>query len=215
MGPHPGRQKLIVRSFEPKPGRYSEKALAKAAPPIEAKPPPPAVKPAAPPKIRPPGPGADRKPGLTVAEQRRRKRARLDALAWLKSAFPALFGYPPLPLAIGIGKAFAVQGRAAGQRRDAIGAALHFHVNSHGYLRALAAPGAMRCGVDGAPVEAVEPQHQAEAAKLIAAIEAIKAKQAAPIGSMKSTPLHFSTALRRIRPCAWLVRGRSHRNSRR
>jgi ProQ/FINO family len=181
MGRHPGRQRLIVRSFEPKPGRYAEKALAKAVAPVEAKSPPPAAKPVAPPKIRPPGPGADRKPGLTVAEQRRRKRAWLDALAWLKSAFPALFGYPPLPLAVGIGKAFAVQGREAGQRRDAIGAALHFHVNSHGYLKALAAPGAMRLRRGRRPGRG--GRFAASSRSGDAAIEEIKAKRAAPIGS--------------------------------
>jgi hypothetical protein len=80
MGPHPGRQKLIVRSFEPKPSRSAEKAPAKAAAPVEAKPPPPAAQPAAPPRIRQPGPGADRKPGLTVTEQRQRKRRMSDLL---------------------------------------------------------------------------------------------------------------------------------------
>ena len=88
MGPHPGRKKLVVRTFEKKTGRYSEKTAAK----VELKQHQPAVIYAAlkaKPKIRVPGPGVDRKPGLSVAEQRQRKRARLAALAWLKAAYPA------------------------------------------------------------------------------------------------------------------------------
>ena len=38
-------------------------------------------------------------------KQRKRRRARLAALAWLKTAWPHLFGYPPKPLAVGLGKA--------------------------------------------------------------------------------------------------------------
>jgi hypothetical protein len=42
MGPHPGRKKLIVRSFEPKPSRYAEKVAKVAdAPPLS---PPPAAR---------------------------------------------------------------------------------------------------------------------------------------------------------------------------
>jgi hypothetical protein len=75
MGPHPGRKKLIVRTFEKKPGRYYEKAAAKVADAPPLSPPPAAKKPEPEPfKERVPGPGVDRKPGLSVAEQRQRKR---------------------------------------------------------------------------------------------------------------------------------------------
>ena len=178
MGPHP--RKLIVRSFELKPGRHAERALAKAEAPVEAKPPPPA-KPAAPPKIRPPGPGADRKPGLTVAEQRQRERARLTALAWLKAAYPVLFRYPPRPLAVGIGKLIAPAAREAGLKRYDVGAALHYFTRGQSYLQALAADGAMRFGLDGEPVGPVESEHRTEALKLLTVICEIKARRSAPV----------------------------------
>jgi sRNA-binding protein len=56
---------------------------------------------------------------------------------------------------------------------------LHSWVTSHSYLKALVADGAVRCGLDDQAVEAVDPQHQAEARKLIAAVDAAKAKRAA------------------------------------
>ena len=62
MGPHPGRKKLIVRSFEPKPSRYAEKVAKVAdAPPLS---PPPAAKKPEPLKERVLGPGVDRKPAI-------------------------------------------------------------------------------------------------------------------------------------------------------
>jgi ProQ/FINO family len=181
MGPHPGRTKLIVRTFEKKASRYAEKALAKAMAPAEAKPPPPAEKPAAKPKIRVPGPGADRKPGLSVAEQRQRKRARLDALMWLKTTYPALFDYPPRPLAVGIGKLITAAAREAGVKREDVGAALHYFTRGQSYLAALAADGAMRFGLDGEPVGPVEPEHRTEALKLLAVIAEIKERHSAPV----------------------------------
>jgi ProQ/FINO family len=182
MGPHPGRKKLIVRSFEPKPSRYAEKAAAK----LELKPHQSDVKYRdaalkAEPKIRVPGPGVDRKPGLSVAEQRQRKRARLAALAWLKVAYPPLFGYPPRPLAIGIGKLIWAAAKDAGVKRNDLGAALHYHVHRQAYLAALAADGAMRFGLDGEPVGPVEPEHRTEALKLLAVIAEIKERHSAPV----------------------------------
>ena len=68
----------------------------------------------------------------------------------------------------------------AGGAKRATRAALHSWVTRHSYLKALVADGALRCGLDGQAVEAVDPQHQAEAAsKLIAAIDEAKAKRAA------------------------------------
>jgi RNA chaperone ProQ/FINO-like protein len=173
MGPHPGRKKLTMRSLKQ---RTSEKTPA----PAEVKPPPHAERPKP-----PPGPGA----GLTVAEQRQRNQARRDALAWLRNAFPALFGYPPLPLAVGIGKAIVAVAIEAGRAKHATRAALHYWVHGHAYLVALAAPGAMRCGLDGQAVEAVDPQHQAEAARLIAEIDEARSKRAAGrrLGPRRST----------------------------
>ena len=182
MGPHPGRKKLIVRTFEKKPGRYYEKAAAKVADAPPLSPPPAAKKPEPEPfKERVPGPGVDRKPGLSVAEQRQRKRARLAALAWLKAAYPVLFGYPPRPLAVGIGKLITPAARAAGVKPYDVGAALHYFTRGQSYLKALAADGAMRFGLDGEPVGPVEPEHRTEALKLLAVIVEIKERRSTPV----------------------------------
>ena len=187
MGPHPGRKKLIVRTFEKKPSRYAEKvAKVATAPPTPPppSPPPTAKKPepqAKPLKERVPDPRVNRKPGLSVAEQHQRKRARLAALAWLKTAYPALFGYPPRPLAVGIGKLITPAAREAGVKREDVGAALHYFTRGQSYLEALAADGAMRFGLTGEPVGPVEPDHQREALKLLAVIVEIKARRSAPV----------------------------------
>jgi hypothetical protein len=147
MGLHPGRKKLVVRSFDRKTTRYSEKVQAKA----KAAPPPPAPLPPGCAKMRtsdrPPGPGADRKPGLSIAQQRERRRARLAALAWLKTAWPHLFAYPPKPLAVGLGKEIVRLALAGDQDNHATRAALHYWTRSRAYLEALAAPGAQRLGL--------------------------------------------------------------------
>jgi hypothetical protein len=190
MGPHP--KKLIVRTFAPKPSRYAEKVKAKAATQIELTQHQPAVISRgdglkAKPKIHVPGPAADRKPGVSVAEQRRRKRARLAALAWLKAAYPALFGYPPRPLAVGIGKLITAAAREAGVKREDVGAALHNFTRGQSYLKALAADGAMRFGLDGEPVGPVEPEHRTEALKLLAVIVEIKERRSTPVARNPAT----------------------------
>ena len=179
MGPHP--KKLIVRTFEPKPSRYAERAAAKSDKPPQPESIPRGATLEAQPKIRVPGPRVDRKPGLSAVEQRQRKRARLAALAWLKAAYPALFGYPPRPLAIGIGKLITAAAREAGVKREDVGAALHYFTRGQSYLAALAADGAMRFGLDGEPVGPVEPEHRTEALKLLAVIAEIKERHSAPV----------------------------------
>ena len=88
MGPHPGRKKLVVRIV-----RKEARPLLRKVPPAKGRAKPTSAgqnicRAQGKPKVRVPGPGVDRKPGLSVAEQRQRKRARLAALAWLKAAFP-------------------------------------------------------------------------------------------------------------------------------
>ena len=56
------------------------------------------------------------KPTLSVAKQHQRRKARLGALTWLKRAYPALFDYPPKPLAIGVGKAMIASVLEAGMK---------------------------------------------------------------------------------------------------
>ena len=179
MGPHP--KKLIVRTFEKKPTRYAEKAVAKVELKPELKPELAAELVAKPLKERVPGPGVDRKPGVPVAEQRQRKRARLAAMAWLKTTFPLLFGYPPKPLAVGIGKLIWPVAKDAGLKRCDVGAALHYFTRGQSYLEALAADGAMRFGLAGELVGPVEPEHRTETLKLLAVIVEIKARRSAPV----------------------------------
>jgi sRNA-binding protein len=102
-------------------------------------------------------------------------------LAWLKAAFPVLFGYPPRPLAVGIGKLITPAARAAGVKPYDVGAALHYFTRGQSYLKALAADGAMRFGLDGEPVGPVEPEHRTEALKLLAVIVEIKERRSTPV----------------------------------
>lgn len=57
----------------------------------------------------------------------------------------------------------------AGQGNRAVRAALRCWTRSPAYLAGLAADGAQRHGLDGAEVEAVSAEHQAEALRLIEA----------------------------------------------
>jgi hypothetical protein len=167
------RHKLVVKSFERKPlGAYREK-LAPAPPPA----PPPEftrVRPPKPAAIKPPSPGVDRKP-TPLETQLKRKHARLDALKWLRATFPGLFYGDPKPIAIGAGRELVARALESGhwpsrgKARDSVGAAICYYTGSIAYLTALAEPGAMRHGLDGEPVGAVDAEHQAEALKLISA----------------------------------------------
>ena len=171
MGPHPGRKKLVVRTFEQKPGRYAERALAKAEAPVELKQHQPAViARKAKPKIRPPGPGAgpQARPLGGRATPAQARPPRRPGVA--EGRLPVLFGYPPRPLAVGIGKLIAPAARAAGIKREDIGAALHYFTRAPKLFQALAADGAMRLGLDGEPVGPVESEHRTEALKLLAVI---------------------------------------------
>ena len=178
MGPHP--RKLVVRTFDRASSRYREKIQAKAAPEPAPK---PSSKPA--PKHGPPqrvevrtsSPAADR---ASIAKQHQRRKARLAALAWLKGAYPALFDYPPKPLAIGAGKAIVAAAIGAGIENHPVRAALSYWTRSHSYQIALAVPGAMRCDLSGAEVEAVDAQHAEEARKRLEDIAARKAAKRAP-----------------------------------
>jgi sRNA-binding protein len=123
----------------------------------------------------------DAKP-VDLAKQRKRKKARLKAFGWMRETYPALFSHPPRPIAVGIGKGIVAAASASGawstlsSARNAVGAALHFHVNSIAYLSALAEPGAYRYALNGEPVEPVSEEHRAEAAKLL------EARRAGPRG---------------------------------
>ena len=172
MGPHPtARKKLVVRTFDRAPSRYREKIQAKVARE-------PAPAPAAPcAEMRISSLAVDR---TSIAKQHQRRKARLAALAWLKGAYPALFDYPPKPLAIGMGKAIIAAAIGAGIENHPVRAALSFWTRSHSYQIALASPGAMRCDLSGAEVESVDAQHAEEARRRLEDIAARKAAKRAP-----------------------------------
>jgi hypothetical protein len=145
MGPHPSarRHRVVVKTFA---DLKSAAASVKAAPVIPVRvtaklPPPAAEQPA--------------KPTAPTAKQRKRHHARILASEWLRQTYPALFGWPPRPLMVGIGLPIVEAGQAAGFKRAHIGRARWFHVSRGRYLEALAAEGAMRHGLDGEPVEPV------------------------------------------------------------
>jgi hypothetical protein len=99
---------------------------------------------------------ADAKP-VNLAKQRKRKKARLKALAWLRETYPALFSYPPRPLAVGIGKEIIATAIASGtwstptSARGGVSAALHFLTNSIGFYCISSARGSLRRGGRMAP----------------------------------------------------------------
>jgi hypothetical protein len=150
MGPHPAARprKPIVKTFGPKPPvnvtapvklTVATKAGVKIAPPADLK-----------------------------AKINRRRRARLAGLAWLTKTWPGLFDVSPVkPLAIGAGAAIVAAAKSAGmsaRERDGIRAALHHWTRARRYREELAKPGAMRHGLDGLPVEAVNNEHRELAA---------------------------------------------------
>jgi hypothetical protein len=153
--PQARHHRLVVREFERKPtGVYRAKVAADLPSPPSA----PVVRPSKPAVIKPPIPGVDRQP-TPLETQRRRKRARLAALKWLRETFPQLFhGDVVLPLAIGVGRELIARAIASERwpsrtkARDDIGAAVCYWTGSLRYLEALAEPGAMRHGLDGQPV---------------------------------------------------------------
>jgi sRNA-binding protein len=117
---------------------------------------------------------------MSIVKQHQRRKARLAALAWPKGAYPAVFDYPPKPLAIGMGKAIVAAAIGAGIENHPARAALSYWVRSHSYQIALAAPGAMRCDLSGAEVEAVDAQHAEEARRRLEDIAARRAAKRAP-----------------------------------
>lgn len=74
--------------------------------------------------------------------------------------FPAVFRPEAKPLALGIGREIWIRAKAAGIGRKAFDDALGRRTNSPAYLEALAAAGAMRCDLEGRPVESVAAEHR-------------------------------------------------------
>jgi sRNA-binding protein len=92
----------------------------------------------------------------------------LGLLKTFAATWPAVFDKTEVkPLRIGVSAEIeeALTGKASKRLvRDAIG----YWTNGNNYLRALAQPGAMRHGLDGALAEPVAPEHREHAIKRLA-----------------------------------------------
>ncbi|MCF7992242.1 MAG: ProQ/FinO family protein [Thiohalocapsa sp.] len=94
------------------------------------------------------------------------------AAVWLRGEYPVLFAEPK-PLAIGVGRELA-RLRPEGVSHTGIRRALRAWTRRTGYLRALAADGSRRIGLDGAdagPVSDGDRQHAREALAERAAVD--------------------------------------------
>ena len=112
------------------------------------------------------------------------RKARFEALTWLREAYPALMG-PPLPLPLRFGELVCPRAFAAGHPVSALKAAIARHCRSVAYLEALAAPKSMRHDLEGAPDGAGQPFPPRLCRKLLAEI-ARSGSHANPIASSKS-----------------------------
>jgi sRNA-binding protein len=97
-----------------------------------------------------------------------------DRFALLRAAgliepWPAVLGGEPLPLAIGTRQLLIERMGAAAttSRRNKVSRLLRAYCRSARYLRAMAAPGAMRHDLDGNPVEPVSDEHRANALEML------------------------------------------------
>jgi ProP effector len=86
--------------------------------------------------------------------------------ALVRARWPEAFSDPPKPLAIGIDRAIARELGLGSARRKRLRGFFRRWCNHDRYLEAVAAPGAMRVGLDGNPVgldgnpvEPVSPEH--------------------------------------------------------
>jgi sRNA-binding protein len=112
-----------------------------------------------------------RTPAVEAGRRPNRRLARDQAIDWLAAAYPATFGPDVRPLAPGVGKLIWPEAKAAGINRQSFNVAIGRRVKSPAYLRALAADGALRIGLDGAAIEPVSEEHQVNALDCLAEIE--------------------------------------------
>jgi ProP effector len=90
--------------------------------------------------------------------------AELKALiTWMRETWPAAFGEPLRPLALGSGAAIG-KARPEGRSHRDIGAALRFYVNSDAYLEAVR-DGVRRIHLDGSDGGEVTEEHRLHARK--------------------------------------------------
>ena len=75
---------------------------------------------------------------------------------------------PPLPLPLRFGDMVFPGAQKAGCTLQAVRDAIKFHCNEIAYLEAMAAEGAMRCDLNGVPIEPVSAKHQAFAKRRLA-----------------------------------------------
>ncbi len=168
LAPRPSRKKLIVRTFTTRSTSAAPlRSSTLAAPIAPVAPPVPCVADAA---------VAD----AYNTRDCRRKAELAAARAWLRTSFSVAFGFPVLPLAVGVGKDIEARAAAAGLKRSAIKAALRYRTSSRAYIEAVAAEGATRFDLDGQAVETVSGEHQAHARASIAAMAAARPARRSP-----------------------------------
>jgi sRNA-binding protein len=105
-------------------------------------------------------------PTATATDADDTRNAQREALRsvlaiWIER-LPGAFTFPPRPLKRGIH--VEIIAAEPDMPANMVSAAMRFWVSSQDYQRALMCPGAMRFGLTGEPIEAVSPQHQADAA---------------------------------------------------
>jgi ProQ/FINO family len=177
MGPHPIKRKILSLPLKANPPPIAKPTVTAASLATPVQKPVNAPQTAAGVVRVGGGPGAHNagptppKP-LPTAAWAARKLARAQALTWLSSTHPAVFGAVAKPLALGIGKLIWPAAKAEGIRRPAFNAAMKYHTTSIRYLEALARDGAQRCDLTGNAIEGVSLEHRELAQRTLTAIRA-------------------------------------------
>ena len=99
----------------------------------------------------------------------------------------------PQPLALGAGAAVLDLAPELGVSRRTLRRALHFWTARRAYLKALAAPGAVRYALDGTPVGPVTAEHQQAALQELQRRKP-PAKPATPAPAKPATPVPAKSA---------------------
>ncbi|UTM60471.1 ProQ/FinO family protein (plasmid) [Photobacterium sp. CCB-ST2H9] len=107
-------------------------------------------------------------PSKLVEQQQKHVRKLKDASAqsWLQETFPHLFGAKPVALCLNIHSDIYRVHRCSGGTNalgfgwNPLSRALKKWTRKPGYLRVVSAPGSMRYGIDGSPVELVSDDHR-------------------------------------------------------
>ena len=102
---------------------------------------------------------------LEAKQAWRAKRAAL--LERMRKLSPALFGYPPVPLMIGVDRVLFDRLDLTEADRRMLSVNLNLMVRRPSYLKAMLVEGAQRCDLNGNPVEPVSEEHRKGARSLL------------------------------------------------